>query len=106
MPREWRLVCSTAGSIDSGPSNGNVLASTKGAVHDESAALYQRPEQQHVEGVSYSKVALPAPRSIRIVQLQLALPQLVAAAGRSGYSIRQVMVVGPPAPEVEKQPSL
>lgn len=67
-----------------------------------SRGVWQRPfvrdVQCHEEGVSCSHVAISPAKTLKVLQLKLTVPQSKAAnAGRVGYSIRQMLVIGPTA---------
>jgi len=64
--------------------------------HSEPSPPAMGLEQASIDGNSCSLLIVSPPRHLKVLQLQLQVPQTAAlAAGRVGYSIRQVQVLGP-----------
>jgi len=100
MPATWRL----HGAPSDSDEFASLAAYTDMAVTWPGSAPYERAEQTHECHHTCSRVAVSPPRTMQIVRISLLAPQTGAsAAGRVGYSIRQVQVLGPgTAPQADE----
>ena len=97
MPRQWQLLASDRGTLTDGPSSGGLQTLetvTDTVLQEPHEKPYTRPTQAHVAGFSSSMIELKPPRKLKVIMLKLQAPQ-PGVAGRSGYAIRQITVLGP-----------
>ena len=108
MPTKWSLVGGTEGNLTDGPTNPEILSddtsSTDGSAVTETPALYRRFVQSHAVGTTCSSITLKESKLLRVLDLQLTTPPPEPAdgkytldVGRGGFSIRQILVLGPSA---------